>query len=89
MDTLNFLQHSGFIAFFLPRMSFAFDSQKNNSTLLRVQVQVRVGPLGARLNRKEFDAVRKHMEEEGQYIKKWAEKQEENPTNTHGEGEHP
>ena len=60
--------------FFLPRMSFATEKQGSDSTLLRAQVLVRMGPLGARLNRKEFDAVRRHMKEEGENLKKWAEK---------------
>jgi hypothetical protein len=33
------------------------------------EVHVRIGPLAARLNRKEFAAVRQHMEEEGRNLK--------------------
>ena len=57
----------------LPRMSFAMEQQGDKVTLLRAQVHARVGPLGARLNRKEFDAVRQHMKEAGENLKKWAE----------------
>jgi uncharacterized protein YndB with AHSA1/START domain len=60
----------------LPRMSFAIERQEDNATLLRAQVHVRVGPLGAKLNREEFDAVRQHMQEEGENLKKWAEQPE-------------
>jgi len=57
----------------LPRMCFEIEKQGNKSILLRAQIHIRVGPIAKRLNRKEFDAVKKHMEEEGRNLKKWAE----------------
>jgi len=34
---------------------------------------VRTGPIGAWLNRREFDAVRQHMHEEGENLKRIVE----------------
>jgi len=37
------------------------------------EIFLRVGPLGARLNKREFDAVREHMRIEGVNFKYYAE----------------
>jgi len=73
--TIEFVPTWWLYRLLLPGMRFVLEPQGNKATLLRQQVQVRVGPLGARLNRQEFDAVRQHMKEEGENLKKWAEQQ--------------
>jgi hypothetical protein len=40
---------------------------------LEAEIHVRTGPLGAWLNRKEFDAVRRHMREECENLKRIVE----------------
>lgn len=55
--------------FFLPHLSFAFEPEGDGhrfTALLRLHG---IGPLGRRLNAKEFDAVDRHMREEGQNLK--------------------
>jgi uncharacterized protein YndB with AHSA1/START domain len=59
----------------LPRMSFAVEEQQDGASLLRAQVHVRIGPLGRRLNRRELEAVERHMKEGGENLKRWAESQ--------------
>jgi hypothetical protein len=54
---------------FLPRMSFAFHPDAGGF-VFEAEVHLRgVGPLGRRLNRREFDAVERHMDEEGRNLK--------------------
>lgn len=43
--------------------------RKGDDCDFTAKIVVRVGPIGARINRKEVDAVRKHMEEEGENLK--------------------
>ena len=37
------------------------------------RIHIRIGPLAKRLNQKEFDAVRQHMRDEGQNLKRLLE----------------
>jgi len=60
------------IRLFLPRISFDIVPDGEGCRLIQ-EVHVRVGPLGARLNRKEFAAVQQHMEEEGRNLKELME----------------
>ncbi len=54
-------------------MSFALEEKNGDATLLRQQVQVRIGPIGKWLNRREFEAVQQHMKEEGDNLKRMME----------------
>jgi signal transduction histidine kinase/nitroreductase/ActR/RegA family two-component response regulator len=49
----------------LPRMLFRCDPQDAGALRVVTEIHLRVGPLAARLNRREFDAVRAHMRLEG------------------------
>ncbi len=57
---------------FMPRLSFRTEPQEN-FTLFTAEIVIRTGPLGAWLNRREFDAVKKHMAEEGENMKEIVE----------------
>lgn len=57
---------------FLPRILFRIEPAGGASRLTQ-EIHVRTGPVGAWLNRREFDAVRRHMREEGVNIKRLLE----------------
>lgn len=50
------------------------------------EIQLRIGPLAAKLNKKELDAVRQHMKVEGENIKRMLEAQSETSAEAHGAG---
>lgn len=52
----------------MPSISFAIEPREDCCDLTQV-LRVRTGPVGARLNRREFDAVRAHMKEEGENLR--------------------
>ena len=54
---------------FLPSITFEFIPVADGRCRFRQSIPVRIGPLGARLNRKGFAAVRRHMAEEGENLK--------------------
>jgi hypothetical protein len=59
--------------FFLPHLSFSFEPTAAGfrfGGLLKLKA---IGPMGRRLNKKEFDAVEVHMAEEGKNLKKLLE----------------
>ena len=56
----------------LPRLSFGMEPE-GQGCRLTAEIVVRTGPVGAWLNRREFDAVRRHMREEGENLKKIVE----------------
>ena len=53
---------------FLPRMSFAFHPD-GAGFIFEAEIHLRAGPLGERLNRRDFAAVEQHMAEEGRNLK--------------------
>jgi len=59
----------------LPEMSFEVQPQGGKSLFI-ARVRVRTGPIGAWLNRREFDAVRHHMKEEGENLRRIVEAEE-------------
>ena len=60
--------------FFLPRLSFGFEPIPQGFTF-RAKIHLHgIGPLGRRLNRREFEAVERHMAEEGRNLKALLEK---------------
>ena len=56
----------------LPRIIFKIIPDRDGCRLVQ-EIHIRIGPVGAWLNRKEFYAVRQHMKEEGEYLKKLLE----------------
>jgi hypothetical protein len=55
--------------FFLPHLSFGFEPAEGGM-IFRAELRLHgIGPLGRRLNKKEFDAVERHMAEEGSNLK--------------------
>lgn len=60
---------------FLPRLVFRAELAGPESFHFVAEIFLRVGPLGARLNKREFDAVREHMRIEGLNFKRYAEAQ--------------
>lgn len=61
---------------FLPRLVFRAEIAGPGSFRFVAEIFLRVGPLGARLNKREFDAVREHMRIEGVNFKRYAESQD-------------
>jgi hypothetical protein len=53
----------------LPSISFEIEPAGDGVRVTQT-IQIRTGPIGAWLNRREFDAVRKHMDEEGENLKR-------------------
>lgn len=62
---IEFKPTSLLIGLLMPHISFTI-TPRPEGCLLTQRIKVRTGPIGARLNRREFDAVRKHMREEGE-----------------------
>lgn len=58
---------------FLPRLVFRAEGAGPAGFRFVAEIFLRVGPLGARLNKREFDAVREHMRVEGVNFKRYAE----------------
>jgi hypothetical protein len=58
---------------FLPRLVFRAEVVNPDTYRFVAEIFLRVGPLGARLNKREFDAVREHMRIEGLNFKRFAE----------------
>jgi hypothetical protein len=56
----------------MPRLSFAIQPQGRDSLFI-ARITIRTGPVGAWLNRREFNAVRQHMMEEGDNLKRIVE----------------
>jgi uncharacterized protein YndB with AHSA1/START domain len=60
------------LRFILPRMTFGAEPE-GEGVRFRAAIHIRTGPIGAWLNRREFDAVRQHMREEGENLKRLLE----------------
>jgi hypothetical protein len=58
---------------FLPRLVFRIESSASGTFRFIAEIHLRVGPLGAWLNRREFGAIREHMRVEGINFKRFAE----------------
>ncbi|ELY53162.1 SRPBCC family protein [Natronococcus jeotgali] len=57
------------VGLLMPHISFTIDPRPTGCELTQ-RIEVRTGPIGARLNRREFDAVREHMREEGENLRR-------------------
>ena len=69
---MEFAPTSKLIRLILPRIIFKIIPDRKGCRLVQ-EIHVRVVPVGAWLNRKEFYVVRQHMNEEGEYLKKLLE----------------
>lgn len=70
---IEFKMTSRFYRFLLPKMTFIFEA-KNSGCLFTQQVEVRIGPIGRWLNRKQMTEVQKHQQEECENLKRIIEK---------------
>jgi len=65
---IEFAPTSLLVRLFMPRISFTIDPRADGCTFTQ-RIRVRTGPIGTWLNRREFDAVRVHMREEGENLR--------------------
>lgn len=63
---------------FLPRIAFAIDPSGSGIRVTQT-LQIRTGPVGAWLNRREFATVQEHMDEEGANMKTIIEATKQQP----------
>ncbi|WP_136591345.1 SRPBCC family protein [Salinigranum halophilum] len=66
---VEFKPTSLLVGLLMPSISFTIDPHGDGCDFTQ-RIKIRTGPIGARLNRSEFDAVRTHMREEGENLKK-------------------
>lgn len=59
---------------FLPRLVFRYETVSQGRIRFTAEIFIRTGPVGARLNKREFDAVRQHMRLEGRNLAAFVEK---------------
>lgn len=72
---IEFKPTSLLVGLLMPHISFTIDADSDGCEFTQ-RIKVRTGPIGARLNRREFDAVRTHMREEGENLKQILESEE-------------
>ena len=72
---IEFKPTSLLVGLLMPQISFRIDARSDGCELTQ-RIKVRTGPIGARLNKREFDAVREHMREEGENVKRILENEE-------------
>lgn len=65
---IEFVPDNALIRFFLRRVTFIIE-QADGRCRFTQEVQIRIGPIGKRLNRAGFEAVENHMREEGENLK--------------------
>jgi hypothetical protein len=70
---IEFVPTFWLLRLFLPRLVFRAEVVSPQSFRFIAEIVVRTGPIGARLNKREFDAVREHMRVEGVNFKRFAE----------------
>ena len=66
---IEFRPTSWLVGLLMPSISFTIDPATDGCNFTQ-RIKVRTGPIGARLNRREFDAVREHMKAEGENLKR-------------------
>lgn len=71
---IEFAPTNGLIRLILPRLLFAIEPQGDQCRFI-AEIHIRTGPIGAKLNAREFNAVRQHMREEGENLKRLLETQ--------------
>lgn len=77
---IEFKPDSRLVAVLIPHISFTIDPRPDGCEVTQ-RIRVRTGPVGAWLNRREFDAVRKHVREEGKNLKRILEEGSKIPSN--------
>ena len=65
---MEFAPTSRLLSLLLPRLVCRVEPE-GDGVRFDAEIHVRTGPIGAWLNRKEFNAVRRHMAEEGRNLK--------------------
>jgi hypothetical protein len=70
---IEFAPTSRLFKLFLPRISFRIKPARSGITVTQ-DIHLRIGPIAAWLNRREFEAVRAHMREEGERLKRLLER---------------
>jgi len=70
---LAFEPTNWFIRLLMPRLMFRMEPTGEVSCRFEAEIRLRVGLIYQKLNAKEFDAVRQHMREEGQNLKRIVE----------------
>jgi hypothetical protein len=70
---MEFEPMNWFVRILMPRLSFAMEPMGADSCNFVAKIHLRVGPLAARLNAREFTAVRQHMRQEGENLKQLLE----------------
>lgn len=65
---IEFRPTSRLVGLLMPHISFTIAPDREGCELTQ-RIEVRTGPVGAWLNRREFDAVRTHMREEGENLR--------------------
>jgi hypothetical protein len=73
---IEFAVTNPLIRLIMPRLLFAIEPQGEQCRFI-AEIHIRTGPIGAKLNAREFNAVRQHMKEEGENLKKLLEGQEQ------------
>ena len=73
---IEFKPTSFLVGLLMPHISFMIDARPEGCELTQ-RIEVRTGPIGARLNKREFDAVQTHMREEGENLKGILENEEQ------------
>jgi hypothetical protein len=66
---IEFAVTNRLIRLLMPRLLFAMEAQGDRCRFV-AEIHIRTGPIGARLNAREFNAVRQHMKEEGENLKR-------------------
>jgi hypothetical protein len=69
---LEFTFTNRLLRLILPSIRFQMEPEGENVRLTQ-EIRIRTGPVGAWLNRREFAAVRQHMKEEGENLKRLLE----------------
>jgi hypothetical protein len=69
---IEFTPTSWLLRLFLPSIRFVIEGA-GERTRVRQEIHLRIGPLAARLNRREIEAVRRHMRDEGLNMKQLVE----------------
>ncbi len=57
-------------SFFMPKCSFAMEPRKGGSCIFTATINLRAGPLFRKFGGKRLDAIKQHMKEEGENLKK-------------------
>ncbi|MEO1451458.1 MAG: hypothetical protein AAFV07_18145, partial [Bacteroidota bacterium] len=71
---IEFTMVNWFFRLFIPRLSFQMDPSENGCLFTATVVLRGFGPIGKWAHRKEFIAVKQHMKEEGQNLKRIIER---------------